>query len=138
MSAVFLDTSYFIGLIHRQDRYHGRSLKLREELEVNHRALITTDAHLAEFLTYFAGRGSFLRQTAAGLTRAIKESEAIEVALIDDVLFDAALRLYERRLDKEYSMIDCVAMVLCEQGNIREVASADHEFEQEGLTILLG
>ena len=52
-------------------------------------------------------------------------------------LFDQALALYRRRLDKSYSMVDCIGMVICKDRGITEVLTADHDFEQEGFTLLL-
>jgi predicted nucleic acid-binding protein len=34
-------------------------------------------------------------------------------------------------------MVDCMSMVLCRERGIREVLTADRDFEQEGFTILL-
>ena len=52
-------------------------------------------------------------------------------------LFDSALDLYERRPDKSYSAADCIGMVICKERGITDVFTADHDFEQEGFTILL-
>lgn len=52
-------------------------------------------------------------------------------------LFDRALALYRRRLDKGYSLTDCMSMVVCGDLGITDVLSHDHHFEQEGFEILL-
>lgn len=49
----------------------------------------------------------------------------------------AALSLYRSRLDKRYSLADCLAMVICRERGITEILSTDHDFEAEGFTILL-
>lgn len=52
-------------------------------------------------------------------------------------LFDRAFDLYRRRLDKGYSLTDCMSMVVCTDLDISGVLSHDHHFAQEGFTILL-
>ena len=51
--------------------------------------------------------------------------------------FLAGLARYERRLDKGYSLQDCVSMNVMEAEGITEVLPNDHHFEQEGFTILM-
>ncbi len=41
------------------------------------------------------------------------------------------------RLDKEYSLTDCMGMVICREYGITDVLTHDHHFAQEGFTILL-
>ena len=47
------------------------------------------------------------------------------------------LERYEHRLDKAYSLQDCVAMNVMEAEGIREILTSDHNFEQERFTILM-
>ena len=52
-------------------------------------------------------------------------------------LFDAGLALYAARLDKGYSLTDCMSMVVCHDLGIEQVLSHDHHFAQEGFAVLL-
>ena len=52
-------------------------------------------------------------------------------------LFDRAFDLYRRRLDKGYSLTDCMSMVVCTDLGISDVLSHDRHFAQEGFTGLL-
>ena len=52
-------------------------------------------------------------------------------------LFFAGVDLYRRRLDKGYSLTDCMSMVLCHEQDIADVLTHDRHFEQEGFAILL-
>ena len=45
------------------------------------------------------------------------------------------MSLYEQRLDKGYSLTDCISMNVMKQLNITEVLSHDKHFTQEGFTI---
>ena len=47
------------------------------------------------------------------------------------------LSRFRRRLDKTYSLQDCIAMNVMEAEGITEILSSDHNFEQEGFIILM-
>lgn len=46
------------------------------------------------------------------------------------------LELYGQRLDKGYSLTDCISMVIMKQMGIEQILTRDHHFIQEGFTIL--
>ena len=52
-------------------------------------------------------------------------------------LFGRGLQLFKGRLDKSWSMTDCISMALCEELNITEVLTHDHHFVQAGFVALL-
>jgi predicted nucleic acid-binding protein len=52
-------------------------------------------------------------------------------------LFEEAFDLYRCRPDKTYSMVDCIGIIVCRQQAITDVLTADRDFAQEGLTVLL-
>jgi hypothetical protein len=52
-------------------------------------------------------------------------------------LFRAGLDLYGRRLDKEWSLTDCISLVVMEERGLREALTADPHFKQAGFKVLL-
>src|SRR5215212_2116247 len=58
--------------------------------------------------------------------------DGVEVVPQDRKLFLKALALYEQRLDKKYSLADCMSMVLMRERGIQDVLTNDHHFRQEG------
>ena len=52
-------------------------------------------------------------------------------------LFQESLDFYESRMEKNYSLTDCISMLICRRLGICEIATSDHGFEQEGFEILL-
>jgi predicted nucleic acid-binding protein len=97
---------------------------------------VTSLAVLGEFLT-LVSKDADTRSRAARFVDRVRLSVDTRVITGDETLFDGALELYRRRLDKRYSMIDCMSMVLCERLSIREVLTGDRDFAREGLQILL-
>lgn len=50
--------------------------------------------------------------------------------------FQQGLALYEHRLDKGYSLTDCISMQVMKQLKIAEVLTHDQHFKQEGFIVL--
>jgi len=132
MQQYFADTWYFIALANRFDAHHAAAKRL--EALVAHQMLVTHDGVLSEMLTYFSGAGAFTRQRAAAVARdALRDFEVLPA---DRRLFVAALDRYAARPDKEYSLVDCMSMVVMEQRGIRHVLTNDHHFSQAGFLVV--
>jgi predicted nucleic acid-binding protein len=134
MNAYFADASYWIALLHRRDQWHDRALAVSRAL--GSRPLVTTEWVLAEFLAFFSAAGEATRQRATERTRLIYRDPTIRVLAPDNASFLDGLALYERRLDKQYSLIDCISMHVMRREGITEVLTNDRHFIQEGFRIL--
>ncbi len=51
--------------------------------------------------------------------------------------YHRGLDLYARRLDKDWSLTDCISFEVMQQSDLTEALTADHHFEQAGFNILL-
>jgi predicted nucleic acid-binding protein len=132
MTTYFADTWYFIARVDQSDQHHTRALRLERRLV--DRRFFTHDYVLGEFLTYFSGEGARARARAVEMVRMTRHSH--EVVESNVVLFDLALNRYAQRLDKEYSFVDCMSMVVMEHRGITHVLTNDHHFRQEGFTVV--
>lgn len=138
MPAIFLDTAYLIAVFNEDDSRHATALRIALDLESRRsRTFVTTPLVLAEFLAGVSRMGARMRAGAARYVAELLTDPSVEVVELNAELFGAALDLYSRRPDKSYSLTDCASMVICRQRRITEVLTADHDFEQEGFTILL-
>jgi uncharacterized protein len=135
MRKVFADTFYWISFCNQHDRWHKRVRDVLKAIEPVQ--LVTTEEVLTEVLTFYAGAGSYFRQRSAGLIRGILVSESIDVMPQTHESFMAGLSLYEQRLDKGYSITDCISMVVMRHLDITEVLTHDKHFTQEGFFALL-
>jgi predicted nucleic acid-binding protein len=99
--------------------------------------LITTEAVLVEVLTRLSKLGPHFRSGTSDFVLRLRDDPRLTILPQTHALFDAGLTLFRARLDKNYSMPDCMSMVVCSDRGITQVLTADHDFEQEGLTILL-
>jgi predicted nucleic acid-binding protein len=132
---VFADTLYWGAVLHPFDQYRAQVIRAREAL--GSIGLVTTDEVLTELLDGLAQRGSHLREVAARAVRTILSDRRVTVHPQSRESFLAGLRLYERRKDKGYSLVDCISMTTMRRQKISEVLTNDHHFMQEGFRIVL-
>ena len=135
MSRLFVDTFYLVALLYRRDAWHDRTVAFSQTLTSDD-ALLTTDAILVEFLAAFSNKGQHLRQEAAITAHHLLDRPNVIVIPQDRMLFLEGLDLYERRLDKQYSLTDCISMQVMHREGITEVLTNDHHFTQEGFRVL--
>jgi len=133
--AVFADTAYYIALLFDADALHDLALSRGGASPATN--TVTTDAVLVEVLSYCSRRGLAVRQSAVGLIDELRTSPAVTIVHQTPELFFAGVDLYRRRLDKGYSLTDCMSMIVCREQNLGDVLTHDRHFEQEGFTILL-
>lgn len=132
MQEYFADAWYLIALANRFDSHHAAAGRL--EALIADRSIVTHDAVLTEVLTYFSGSGPNTRKRIVDFARRALRRFRVEPAGRE--LFSLALDLYEERKDKEYSLVDCMSMILMRQRGITHVLTNDHHFRQEGFIIL--
>ena len=135
MKKIFVDANYWVALLNPKEQLHRRAIALEGSLEKAR--LLTTEFVLAEFLNFYAPRGPMLRIAAAELLSRILQDARIEVIVADRELFTAGLALYAKRPDKDYSLTDCISMVVMRRQRVTEVLTQDRHFRQEGFVTLL-
>ena len=135
MAGVFVDAVYLIAMAKPGDQWKQAAVAAREGLD--EASLVTTDEVLAEFLAALAGSGPRLRVQAAIAVRRILDSQTTRVIPQSRESFISGLERYENRLDKGYSLQDCISMNVMESEGITQILTSDHHFEQEGFTVLM-
>jgi predicted nucleic acid-binding protein len=132
MPQYFVDTWFLVALFDARDSDHARALRV--DRAVRGATLVTHDGILSEFLAFVSSEGERIRLRAARVVREVlRERVVVET---DRSLFLAALTRYEQRPDKEYSLVDCMSMVVMEQRGIRHVLTNDHHFSQAGFVVV--
>jgi predicted nucleic acid-binding protein len=133
MRVYLVDTWFLIAVIDRFDQHHRQAVQINER--TTNAVFVTHEGVLAEFLTYFSGSGRVQRHAAVQRVRSLRAHPQYSVASFSP-LFPAAIDLYSHRLDKEYSVIDCMSMTLMRERGISHVLTNDHHFRQEGFTVV--
>lgn len=130
MMAVFADTFFWIALTSVQDQAHERAKSFARSSTPG--TIITTHEVLTEYLNYFAGWGLKLREKAALNPQSILENRTVRVIPQSSGSFHTGLTLYSTRLDKGYSLTDCISMEAMRSHGISDALTNDIHFEQEG------
>jgi predicted nucleic acid-binding protein len=131
---VFADTFYWLALARPRDVWHVPVWQWASANPATR--IVTTDEVLTEFLNALSAAGPAGRAHAAATVHDVRNDPQVDVLPQTRADFDAALALYEARLDKEYSLTDCRSMVALRALGVTEVLTNDHHFTQEGFTIL--
>lgn len=132
----FIDTQYLLARSFPRDPWHQAAQDAVRKMRRNV-SLVTTTEVLTEFLTGASGMGAFYRQRATLTVETILSDPKVKVIPPSYSLFLRGLELYKNRLDKSYSMVDCISMCVMREEGLQEVLSSDHHFEQEGFTCLI-
>jgi predicted nucleic acid-binding protein len=134
MRRVFADTFYWVALINPADTWHRSVVNFSRT--AGPLKIVTTDEVLVEVLTFYATTGQFYRKQTTALVRRILADPNIDVVEQTHESFLLGLELYEHRMDKGYSLPDCISMNTMDKLNVREVLTHDRHFAQEGFVVL--
>ena len=135
MNRLFCDTLYFAALVNPKDQWHHAAVKIEPLVETVD--LVTTEEVLIELLNFYSEFGKRMRFEVSTFARQLLLNPKFEIVGRGEMSFLDALELYESRLDKGYSLTDCISMNVCRTLGITEILTHDRHFEQEGFTILL-
>ena len=135
MKRAFADTFYWTALLNPKDQWYLSVRKIQPELA--NVQIITSETVLIELLNFYSKYGSEMRRNVIDTVRDILVDLDVEYISHSPEIFLEALNFYEKRLDKGYSLTDCVSMLTMKTLNIREILTHDNHFEQEDFTVLL-
>jgi predicted nucleic acid-binding protein len=132
MTRCFADTFFFLALLNESDKAHDRAVALMHSFAGR---MVRTRWVLMELGDALAGRVT--RTRCAAYLRFLESESDVEIVDDNPHSFDRALRLYEQRPDKEWSLTDCASFVVMQQRRIKQALTGDHHFEQAGFVALL-
>ncbi len=135
MRRVFADASYWIATLNPKDELHAVAREVSKNLGPCR--IVTSEMVLVELLNSLSGFGDQMRNIAAETVRSLEKDPNVEVVPQTSLQFQAAVKHYASRLDKEWGATDCASFLPMEQKGISEALTGDQHFRQAGLTILL-
>ena len=135
MAAYFADTSFWIALSSRRDQFHAQAIAWHHVLVKSGNRILTTEAVLWEWLNALADTTT--RATAAEGYRRAHADTRVQVVPFDPELNAAAVDPYRSRGDKDWSLTDCLSIIVMERHRLTEALTADHHFEQAGMKALM-
>lgn len=132
MTRVFADTSFFVAAIGPRDVYHQRALEFMRDYEGE---VLTTDFVIVEFGNYLFRIKD--RPFFDPVLKNIQENPQYRIIEATHILLERGIRLFIDRLDKEWSLTDCISFVVMEEYGVTESLTSDGDFEQAGFRALL-
>ena len=132
MNAVFADTSYFLAFLGDKDQYHQRAIAWTRVLRA---PVVTTEYVVIEVgnsLTKGDDRAVFV-----DFYRELRDQAKLEVIPASTELQDQGAKLFAKRLDKEWSLTDCISFVVMSDRHLYDALSTDRDFEEAGFRALL-
>jgi len=130
--AIFIDTSYFLALVNKRDKYHQAAKAAAVRVVP---PFITSDAVLLELGNALARPPH--RRLAIRALQQIWADPQIEIVILDRELLAETITFYQARPDKAWGLTDCVSFVIMQQRGLHEALTADRHFEQAGFKRLL-
>ena len=135
MNQVFVDTAAWIALLNIDDVWHQAAHRVRSYLVDKNYLFLTTDFVLIEVADALC-LPRYKKKTVNFL-RNIYQLKSTIVIPLNQELFQLGLSLYEKRLDKDWGLTDCINFVVMEREGIVEEFTSDKHFEQAGFVRLL-
>ena len=132
MKSVFADTSFYLAVVNPKDALHARAMRASSRFRGR---VVTTHYVLMELgnaLCRAEHRASF-----TALIRQLRGDPDTIIVPASDDLFDLGLDLFTRRIDKDWSLTDCISFEVMDQRRIAEALTEDHHFTQAGFRALL-
>ena len=133
MNAFFLDTSFLLALVLKDDAHHERALAWQSYI---HGQLLTTDYILIEFADALHANETFRRIAIATIELLQADHNTLVQPASQDLL-NEGLQLFGNRLDKKWSLTDCISFVAMKRQDVTSALTSDHHFEQAGYDALL-
>ena len=131
----FADTSFWLGRNFPNDQRHRAALSAERQMGFPF-DLFTTQEVLTEFLAHVSGHTD-MRQAGVRVVERIYRHPNITILPQSAESFAKGFELYRNRMDKGYSLVDCISMNTMDENGITLVLTSDHHFDQEGHFMVL-
>jgi len=132
MKPVFADTLFYVALLNRNDEHHVAAI----DWAVHERPIIVTSEFvLLEVANFF--RKPPDRERFSNFVQNLDADPATTIVRCDSTWFRRGLERFSSRLDKEWSLTDCISFVVMEEHSLSDALTDDRHFQQAGFTTLL-
>lgn len=132
MTPLFADTVFFVGLLNPRDQYARQAQQFVASYTGQY---VTTAAVLVEMANLLSR--SPWRSQVGKFWKDLHAARSMHIVHPMPEDWERAVDLYTRRVDKEWSLVDCLSMIVMQEQELTRVLTADHHFEQAGFEILL-
>lgn len=131
MTPVFADRLFYVALLNRRDEHHTTALNWATH---ERPTVVTTEFVLLEVANFFRqppDRGKF-----AAFVRRIEDNPATNIVRCGSTWFQRGLDRFASRLDKEWSLTDCISFAVMGDRGLTQALTDDHHIVQAGFSVL--
>jgi hypothetical protein len=130
---VFGDTHFYIALLSARDAAHAAARRIQREAAI--REVVTTSWVLLELAD--AMRDPEERRVCVAFIKRLRQDPNTRVIPASEAILWRGFELYGRRLDKAWSLTDCISFAVMTDEGLGEALTGDRHFEQAGFVALL-
>jgi len=127
----FVDTYALIAWVLTKDADHHRVVTYLNSYSGK---LLTTEWVLVELADALCSVKK--RQIASVLIEFIRNSKRFQIVGYNQTVYQNGFDLFTSRLDKDWSLTDCISFAVMTQHKVTDALTADHHFEQAGFRVL--
>ncbi len=131
----FVDSVGWIALLNADDELHQEVDTVYKQLMKSGFRFVTTTAVLNEVANSLC-KPKF-RGAVVEYYKRLQKSHRVEIVFVDENLWSSGWELYENRPDKEWSLTDCISIVIMQEQSLRDAITNDKHFEQAGFNAIL-
>jgi len=132
MKLVFADSFYFFALLNQHEAPHAKAVAFANSFAGT---MVTTAWVLTEVADGMAK--PIHRELFLQLHSELQSSSGVRIAPCSDELYQRGIEFYGQRLDKEWSLTDCISFLVMSDFRVTEALTGDRHFEQAGFVALL-
>ena len=132
MKAVFADTSYYVTLLGPNDAHHKVAVAWSERLLGR---IVVTEYVMVELGSALSGLQD--RHLYVLFVEELLEDAATVYVPSSATLLRQGLDLFASRPDKDWSLVDCISILVMKQRRLKEALTTDRHFVQAGFRALL-
>jgi predicted nucleic acid-binding protein len=132
MTAIFADASFYIACVNPRDELHSQAKELAKDCSDD---VITSEFVLLEVGNWLSRAGD--KPAFLGLMNYLREDQQTQILPVSTELFRHGFSLFAQRLDKDWSLTDCISLHIKKEKRLTVALTSDHHFKQAGYRILL-
>jgi predicted nucleic acid-binding protein len=132
MKECFADSFVFFALLNPKDNSHAIAIKVMRSL---HRPMVTTGWILNEVADGLCA--STTKPAFLALEQRLRADSRVVIVPANPLWQQRGIDIYRSRLDKDWSLTDCISFAVMTERKITDALTGDHHFEQAGFRALL-
>ena len=134
-NSCFVDTDCWIALLNKDDELHHIADSEYKRFMKSGVYFVTTTSVLTEFANSLC-QPKF-RSAVVEFYKRLQRSSRVTIIVVGEQLWKSGWHLYETRSDKEWSLTDCISIIVMQEHGLMDALTHDKHFIQAGFRAIL-